>query len=113
MRFAAALVVVVLDLLFPSEALAQNAPEGKSPSRKAAVAELFEDDAEGLLRILTNPGDGPGQGDPDETTRFSGKRSLRISQYQRFQRRVPGWDFASREKPQPGEYRYLRFAWAT
>lgn len=84
-------------------------PDGAVPPR--AVVELFEDDAEGLLKLLTNPGDGPGRGEPEAKIVFSGKTSLKISEYQRFQRRLPGWDFAIREKPKPGEYRFLRLAW--
>jgi hypothetical protein len=111
MSFDVMRLLMMVVVAIPTAVVAQTPPADKSPAGKAGVAELFEDDAEGLLRVLTNPGDGPGKGDPDETTVFSGKRSIKISQYQRFQRRVPGWEFAIREKPQAGEYRYLRLAW--
>jgi putative membrane-bound dehydrogenase-like protein len=42
---------------------------------------------------------------------FTGKASLRISPPQRFSPRIPGWNYSIVEKPGPGEYRYLRFAW--
>ena len=43
--------------------------------------------------------------------KFTGKASLRISPPQRFSPRIAGWNFTIAEKPGPGEYRYLRFAW--
>jgi hypothetical protein len=78
---------------------------------QGGVARLFEDDAEGILKLLTNAGDGPGQGEPDRTNVFSGVASLKITQYQRFHRTLPDWKHVIREMPKAGEYRYLRFAW--
>jgi hypothetical protein len=63
------------------------------------------------LKELTNPGDAAGQGQPEWNTIFSGTKSLKITEYQRFQRRMPGWEYAIREKPEPGQYRFLRLAW--
>lgn len=83
------------------------------PAKPAAVVELFEDDADQLLKLLTNPGDGPGNGEAETKEVFSGKQSLKITQYQRFHRKLPGWNHAIRAKPAPGEYRFLRFAWKT
>ncbi len=93
-----------------------TAGQGESKSNVKApnptgIVELFEDGAEPLLKLLTNPDDGPGAGEADDKVVFSGKTSLKITQYQRFNRRMPGWDYAIREKPAPGQYRYLRLAW--
>lgn len=103
--------VASIAFLLPDFSLALNVnQDGKAPKR-AAVGELFEDDAEGLLKLLTNPGDGPGKGEAEPTIVFSGKSSLKITEYQRFHRTLPGWNHVIREKPEAGEYRYLRFAW--
>src|SRR5262245_25496208 len=106
------MVAMLLLALFPPVQLGGgDGAKGAEPPKRGPVAELFEDDADGLLKVLTNPGDGPGKGEADESVVFSGKRSIKITEYQRFQRRVPGWDFAIRERPAAGQYRYLRFAW--
>lgn len=68
---------------------------------------LFEDDA-AFLSLLTQ-GDGKARLEPGD--RFSGAASLRITPPQRFADRVPNWQYRIVEKPQPGEFRYLRFAW--
>jgi hypothetical protein len=95
---------VSLILLIPG--LALNQAQGG-----AGVVQLFEDDAEGILKLLTNAGDGPGQGEPDGKNVFSGSTSLKVTQYQRFHRTLPNWKHVIREAPKAGEYRYLRFAW--
>jgi hypothetical protein len=82
----------------------------EQPKKDTGVIELFEDDVDGILKVLTNPGDGAGQGQADPDA-FSGKTCLKVMQYQKFNRQLPGWDYAIREKPKAGEYRYLRFAW--
>ena len=79
-----------------------------------AVAELFEDDAAGLLAQLSHGGISGGEGNraaAEDADVFSGKRAVRVAALQRFSPDVKGWDFAIAEKPKPGEYRYLRFAW--
>ena len=101
----AVLMTLLLSGFATTPTFTQDAP--KHP----VVAELFEDDAEGLLKLLMNTGDGPGKGDPEATVVFSGTKSLKVSEYQRFERRIPGWNYAIREKPNAGEYRYLRLAW--
>src|SRR5258706_3537139 len=75
------------------------------------VVELFEDDIDGILKVLTNPGDAPGQGQAEGPGAFSGKTCLKVTEYQKFNRQMPGWNYAIREKPKPGEFRYLRIAW--
>src|SRR3954452_5021808 len=72
------------------------------------VAELLEDNADALLKRLSG---GPGDGAVEKAVVFSGKESIKIIPMQRYARAVPGWQYRIREKPRPGEYRYLRFAW--
>ncbi len=43
--------------------------------------------------------------------KFSGEKSLRISPDQKFNPKLPNLGVAIREKPGPGEYRYLQYAW--
>jgi hypothetical protein len=81
------------------------------PPRRPDVAELLEDDGEALLKQLTNPTGDPGEGHVEKAVVFSGKSSVRIVPMQRFQPSIPGWKYRIAEKPKPGEYRYLRFAW--
>ncbi len=68
---------------------------------------LFEDDA-GLVRNL---GEGGGTARLDTAGPFSGKASLAITPLQRYSARIPGWEYRIVEKPAPGEFRYLRYAW--
>src|SRR5262249_30636502 len=42
---------------------------------------------------------------------YSGVSSLRVTPFQRFRARIAGWEYPIVEKPQAGQYRYLRFAW--
>jgi hypothetical protein len=44
---------------------------------------------------------------------YHGAAALMITPLQRFSPAIPGWQFRIAEKPGPGEYRYLRFAWKT
>jgi len=44
---------------------------------------------------------------------FSGGACLAVTPPQRFSPRIPGWEYRITEKPGPGEFRYLRFAWRT
>jgi hypothetical protein len=41
----------------------------------------------------------------------SGPACLKVAAVQRHEVAIPGWSFPIREKPGPGEYRYLRFRW--
>jgi putative heme-binding domain-containing protein len=43
--------------------------------------------------------------------KFTGKACLRVSPPQRFSARITGWNYTITEKPGPGEYRYIRYAW--
>jgi hypothetical protein len=42
---------------------------------------------------------------------FSGRSAVRIVPLQRFHPHIPGWSYRIVEKPSPGEYRYVRWAW--
>ena len=86
-------------------------PAYAEPPPQAPVAELLEDDAQGLLKLLTNPTGDPGEGRVENTDVFSGKAGIKIIPMQRFHNRIPGWKYHITENPKPGEYRYLRFAW--
>jgi len=99
LRFAFPLLIAVCPALV-----------GAEPPRKPAVAELFEDDAEGLLAKLKNR-EGEGRAEKGEV--FSGAQSIKISPMQLYDREITGWKYRIVEKPKPGEYRYLRFAWKT
>ncbi|MFL5340375.1 MAG: hypothetical protein ACJ8F7_09505 [Gemmataceae bacterium] len=84
---------------------------GLGAAEPLSVACLFEDDAEGLLKVLTNPTGDPGEGHPEKVMVFSGTTSIKIVPMQRFSPRIEGWQFRITERPRPGEYRFLRFAW--
>ena len=71
------------------------------------VATLFDDDLS-FARLLNQ---GAGTARMDATDPFTGQVSLAIGSPQRFSDRIPGWEYPIRENPQPGEFRYLRFAW--
>jgi cytochrome c551/c552 len=71
------------------------------------VAVLFEDEPQ-FLASLTS-----GNGKVRLLTEgvLSGKAALGVTPLQRDGVKIPGWQFVIREKPQPGEHRYLRLAW--
>ena len=74
-------------------------------SRRVLVDENLD------LVSLLNEGDGAAEF--ESTDVLNGRVSLRITPPQRFSAKIAGWNFPIREKPGPGEYRYLRFAWKT
>ena len=61
-----------------------------------------------LAGLLTG---GKGTAEFIRTDKFSGEMCLRVTPPQRFNPKLPGWDYKIRENPGTGEYRYLRFAW--
>ncbi len=71
------------------------------------TAVLFEDEPQ-FLEVLTS-GNGKGRIVKEET--FRGTSALGIRPLQRDAVKIPNWNFAIREQPQPGEYRYLQLAW--
>ena len=82
--------------------LRQVASAGPGP-----VLTLFDDDAT-FADALT---EGDGTASVDGQDFFTGTKSLLITPPQRFATRIAGWNYRIVERPQPGEYRYLRFAW--
>jgi hypothetical protein len=73
----------------------------------STLVTLFED--ERSFVDLLQQGDGHVM--LDSSDRFSGAASLVVFPPQRWNPRIPGWQYPIRENPGPGEYRYLRFAW--
>ena len=72
---------------------------------------LLEDNAATLLPLLTNPTGDSGQGFVEHAHTFSGQSAIRIIPMQRFGPNLAGWNYPIVEKPGPGQYRYIRFAW--
>jgi len=68
------------------------------------------DDDRAVLEELTD-GDGEMEMLPGEA--FSGLLSLQVTPLQRSSPHMRQWDFRIRERPAPGEFRYLRFSWRT
>jgi hypothetical protein len=96
---------IVAALFVPALTVAADPP---------AVVELFEDDTAGLIPKLTMGGIGGGEDvrvSAETADVFAGKASLRVAASQRFSPDIADWDFAIADKPKPGEFRYLRFAW--
>ena len=71
------------------------------------VAVLFEDEPAFLTAL--NNGNGKARLVTDDV--FRGKSALGITPLQRDNPKIPGWNFAIRKQPQPGQFRYLRLAW--
>jgi hypothetical protein len=78
---------------------------GDKPTAEAP-REIFEDD-EKFVALLTMGG-GAATLDGDK---HSGKSSLKVTPDQKFNDALPNLGLKIREKPGPGEFRYLRFAW--
>ncbi len=72
-----------------------------------AALTLFDDEA-AFVALL---GEGEGKASLETADRLSGTAALRITPPQRYGTKVPGWEYPIVEKPGPGQYRYLRFAW--
>ena len=79
----------------------------RAVARDRDVVALMQDDA----RLATALTEGDGDARLVDEGAWSGASALRVDARMRIARNVPGWGFRIAEKPQPGEYRYLRFAW--
>jgi hypothetical protein len=93
---------------------AVTAPAPKGEPGPPAVGELFEDDADAFVPLLSLGGeakDGGGKIAAEATDVFAGKAAVRVSPFQRFHHEIKEWNFRIAEEPKAGEYRYLRFAW--
>jgi putative heme-binding domain-containing protein len=71
------------------------------------VMTLFDDDPAFVEQL--KEGNGTASLVTNET--HHGSAALMITPPQRFATVIPGWQYRIVEKPGPGEYRYLRFAW--
>lgn len=71
------------------------------------VAVLFEDQPEFLAALDS----GNGKGRLVQEDAYAGSTALEITPLQRDGAKIPGWSFVIREKPQTGEFRFLRLAW--
>ncbi|HEV8062485.1 MAG TPA: hypothetical protein VGP68_21580 [Gemmataceae bacterium] len=80
---------------------------GEPPPPAPALYRVFEDES-GFPAILN---EGGGQVSLETADRYAGTAALRIAGDQRFRAKMPGWGFTIAEKPGPGQFRYLRFAW--
>jgi hypothetical protein len=74
-----------------------------------SVLTLFEDDR-AFIAALSQ---GSGTATLDTGDKFTGTAALRVTPLQRHSPRIPGWNYRIREKPAPGEFRYIRLAWKT
>ena len=72
---------------------------------------VLMDEDPALAAALTEVTCGAGTAEWITGDRFAGQGCLRITPWGRYATRVKGWRYRIREKPHPGEYRYLRFAW--
>jgi hypothetical protein len=52
-----------------------------------------------------------GAGSIESTDVYSGKSASKSFPMQLYQRALPGWAYKIAEKPNAGEYRFIRFAW--
>ena len=109
MKDVAALAVAFAWALLPIETAFATADSGTAPGSPPAVAELLEDNADWLLPQLTSGA--PSEGSVERAEVFSGRSAARVTPMQRFCTHVPGWNYRIAEKPGPGEYRYVRWAW--
>jgi hypothetical protein len=76
------------------------------PPAPAALA-VFEDQPEFVAALL----EGGGTATLVADDKYAGTSSVRVTPDQKFSAALPGLGVKIRENPQPGEYRYLRFAW--
>ena len=96
----AAMVAPQLELSFSSSAAAgQRGP-------REPILKLFDEEV-GFADLLTEGG-APIAVQAGGAT---GEQCLKVDAVQRHSPQIPGWSFKIREKPDEGEYRYLRFRW--
>ena len=68
---------------------------------------VFEDQPEFVANLKT----GGGQATLETNEKFSGTASVKVTPDQKSNEALPGLSLKIREKPGPGEYRYVQFAW--
>ncbi|HTM53825.1 MAG TPA: hypothetical protein VL175_07325 [Pirellulales bacterium] len=87
-------------------ALALKVVPGEKPAVNKPLA-IFEDQPEFAATL----NEGGGQISLVSDQKYSGVASLKVTPDQRYNPALPGLGVKIRERPQPGEFRYLRFAW--
>jgi putative heme-binding domain-containing protein len=96
-----------VDVLKPQDGADLIAYVKSRPAPESVV--LFDEDP-GFPELLAA---GRGSAKLDWRDGVSGNASLTVSGFQRHSRQLPGWNFAIREDPEGGEFRYLRVAMKT
>jgi hypothetical protein len=86
--------------------LALKVVPGEKPAPEKPLA-VFEDQVE-FLASLTQGG---GQASLIADQKYSGLVSIKVTPDQKFNPTLPGLGVKIRERPAPGEFRFLRFAW--
>jgi hypothetical protein len=82
------------------------------PVNAPAVVSLIGDDPNAFIRFLNNDGGNDGREIRVELRDvYAGVSCVYVAPFQRHSARIPGWNYPILEKPGPGEYRYIRFAW--
>jgi hypothetical protein len=103
-------LVIALAVVGSILALPPGSPA--ADAEKPRVIELFEDEAEATIKQLVNDNSAdPGTAQRDDEDCFSGRCAIRVTPLQRFTSRIKGWNYPIVEKPEDGQYRYIRFAW--
>jgi hypothetical protein len=87
-------------------ALALKVVPGEKPAINKPLA-IFEDQPE-FAATLT---EGGGQISLISDQKYSGAASLKVTPDQKYNPALPGLGVKIRERPQPGEFRFLRFVW--
>jgi mono/diheme cytochrome c family protein len=87
------------------EALEQWVKTGAVWPEPATV--LFEDEPQFVAALIN--GTGTSRLIADDT--FGGKQALGVTPLQRDQVSIPSWKYSIRERPDSGEFRFLRLAW--
>lgn len=83
---------------------------GYLKSRPVPKSIVLFDEEPGFPGLL---GDGRGAAKLDWRDGASGRACLTVEGWQRHARQLPGWEFAIRENPKDGEFRYLRISMKT
>ncbi len=85
-----------------------HAPESGAAAAPSVVS-LFDEEPD--FAALLNESSGGGSARVQDHDAFQGRNCLAVTPQQVFRAAMPGWGFSIAEKPRPGEFRYLRFAW--
>ena len=100
------------ELVFHGEAIGCSHPDVQA---RRPVAVLF-DENENDVKCIQYPNNGfsfkfDGAFSGGRCMMIAGDKAAGASYHPKFGHSVPGWDFEIVENPQPGQYRWLQFAW--